>query len=301
MNILVTGAAGFIGHHLCCALSSKNHVFGLYHDTPPRSVVWHPIRRDVTDRDAMLGVIVDREIDQVYHCAAKSIVRNCCRDPIGCLQVNVIGTASLLEACRLSKRVQGIMCMESDKSYGAGPTPYKEGQALEPSGIYEASKACAGLVAKSYHDNFQLPVFTIRSANVYGPGDPNKSRLVPRTISRIKQGKQPQVTAGAENFLREFIYIYNLLEAMISLMEVAPWGEAINVGSGYTMTVPQLIACICDEMGISCQSESWEEPGDLLEIPSQSLCLDKLHRLIPDLTEPFSISEGIRKTVACST
>ncbi len=301
MNILVTGAAGFIGSHLCRRLHTHHNIYGTYLlRRPSHTAAYTYVRQNITDADAMLSLIVDREIDQVYHCAAKSVVRNCCRDPISCFFTNVMGTAAVLEACRRSGRVKGVMCMESDKSYGAGPVPYKEGQALRPGGIYEASKACAGHVAKSYAENYDLPVFTIRSANVYGPNDPNQSRLVPNTINRLRHGKQPQITAGARDFLREFIYVDDLLNAMVGLMDASLWGEAFNVGSGHTATVGGMVDCICSVMGKPFHPKIWDEPGDLLEIPSQELCLDKLRAALPDLPQPLSVGEGIRKTVKLS-
>lgn len=298
MNILVTGGAGFIGTRLSQLLAENSTVFPLVHDKTPTD--WGTplsrVRGDVTDFARVLEIIVNCEIDQIYHLAAKSIVRNCRCDPLGCFDTNVMGTATVLEAARQSERIKGIVVMESDKAYGPGPVPYKETQLLQPEGIYEASKACVSHLVRSYYKNYGLPVFSIRSANVYGPGDRNQTRLIPNTITRILRGERPQVVDGAACYVREFIYINDLCLAMKSLMDIGPWGEPINVGSGKTCTVGTLVNRICTLMGVDVAVEQEPRPSTFTEIHSQSLCLDKLHSLLPDFL-PTDLDDGLKQTI----
>jgi nucleoside-diphosphate-sugar epimerase len=195
------------------------------------------------------------------------------------------------------------MVMESDKSYGPGCEPYQEDQALDPQGVYEVSKACTGYIARSYAKNYDLPVFTVRAANVYGPGDPNESRLVPNTIRRLQQGLRPQITAGADRYLREFIYVDDFVRTIVRwtivrlMQEDAPWGMPINIGSGYIATVSQVVAMICRAMDKEVETERWEEDQLLVEIPNQSLDLSRLRKYLPDLALAKTIQEGIAATV----
>jgi len=299
MNVLVTGAAGFIGNHLCRYLQKEHYVVGVYHDRFPSTATFHAVQADVTNTDRLLSLLVNLEIDFVYHCAARSIVRHCCQDPLDCFSVNIMGTAALLEACRRSEQIKGVMCMESDKSYGPGPLPYKEDQALNPTGIYEASKACAGHIARCYYKNFGVPVFTVRSANVYGPSDPNKSRLIPNTIKRLRAGHQPEITTGADRFSREFIYIKDFIAVVVGLMEAIPWGKTINVGSGEMATVTEIIQLICSTMKRECSPVSLPGPKTLQEIEHQQLDTTLMHSLLPSLRSFFTLPEGIKAT--CST
>ena len=298
MNILVTGAAGFLGKRIAGNRPLSQEVYWLFHDRPGDSFGDPVIEGDIKDYARLLELIVDCEIDQIYHCAAKSIVRNCKSDPLACFHTNVLGTANLLEAARQSGHVQGVMVMESDKSYGNGPVPYVEDQALRPGSVYEASKACTGHICRAYYENYGLPVFTVRSANVYGPGDPNMSRLVPRTITRLLRGEAPQVTAGANDFLREFIYIDDFVEYVTRLMDKQPWGEAFNVGSGETATVAGVVAMICELMDRPVDMEEWAKPAGLVEIPEQSLCLNKLQKWLPEIESPVKLREGLQQTIA---
>jgi CDP-glucose 4,6-dehydratase len=296
MNILVTGAAGFVGHHLVERLCDSNKVYGVVHDATSRRGSWTPIWADVTNYARMLEIIVNCEIDQIYHLAAKSIVRNCVNDPVGCFHTNVIGTATVLESARQSGRVKGIMVMESDKSYGPGPVPYREDQTLIPQGIYEASKSCVSHIMTSYYRNYGLPVFSVRSANIYGPGDSNYSRLIPNTITRTLRGEKAQVTDGAQGYVREFVYVDDVCDCMERLMAVGPWGQTINVGSGISVILYDLIEILCEQLGVPMTVDEWAKPSNLLEISDQRLCLDKLHHLLPDY-KPTPLGVGLQKTI----
>jgi len=296
MNILVTGAGGFIGRRLARKLGSEHKVYGLIHDLHPWPEKWIPLQGDIQNYPRMLEILVDREIHYVYHLAAKSIVRNCKSDPIGCFQTNVMGTVNILEAARHSDTVQGVMCAESDKSYGSGPVPYVEDQALRPGSVYEASKACVTHVARAFFENYGVPVFTVRSANVYGPGDENMTRLIPNTITRLLRGEAPQITAGAERFVREFFFLDDFVETSVALMEKRPWGEAFNVGTGETMTVDAVVRLICELVGRTIDFEEWPRPSGLVEIAEQVLCLDKLNQWVPG-RKPRGMREGLVETI----
>jgi nucleoside-diphosphate-sugar epimerase len=294
MNILVTGAAGFIGQHLVSKLIANGDcVVGLYHDRVAHDLPCAQVQGNILDFRRMLEIIVDWEIDQIYHLASKAIVRNCRLDPVNCMNVNVMGTATILEAARQSDRVTGILVAESDKSYGSGPVPYKESQAIVPEAIYETSKACVSHLMRAYAVNYQVPVTSVRCANVYGAGDPNHSRLVPRTILRLLDGKRPQITTGAERFRREFVYVGDACDAYQKIMAAGKWGQTFNVGSGECHTVREAIQLICRAMGKeNITPEEWDRPKTLLEIKDQWLCIDKLLSIWPEY-QPRTMTDAL--------
>lgn len=298
-NILVTGAAGFIGRSLAVKLSENHVVFELTHDRKAKLAGCIELCGDVCDYPRMLEIIIDREIEYIYHLAAKSIVRNCRCDPLGCLETNVLGTANILEAARQSDNIKGVVASESDKAYGDAVTPYRENQMLSPSSIYEASKACVTHIMRAYHKNYGLPVFSVRSANVYGPFDNNSSRLIPNTIRRLQNDEPPQITAGAEQFTREFFYIDDFIATVTALMDKKPWGHVFNVGSGDVRCIGEIIDMICDLMGEGRVADEWAKPEGLLEIENQSLCLDKLNEWLPD-RKATSLEEGLKDTIKWS-
>ena len=252
---------------------------------------------DITDFRRMLEILVSHEIDEIYHLASRAIVRNCMVDPVGCIATNVLGTCVLLEAARQSERVQRIVVAESDKAYGHGEVPYKECQALFPQAIYEASKACCSHLVATYWKSYGLPCASIRSANVYGEGDSNRSRLVPRTILRLLDGERPQITAGADNFRREWIYVGDACEGYRRVMEAQRWGEAFNLGTGEIHTVADVVKLICEAMGKpDAMPEEWAKPSSLVEIQDQYLSLDKLRSIWPGY-KPATMAEKLPQVI----
>src|SRR4029077_11351146 len=118
-------------------------------------------------------------VDTVFHLAAETIVGTVQAEPVAAFETNVKGTWTLLESCRHTG-VEGVVFASSDKAYGAhDELPYRETFALRPTAPYEASKAAADLIARSYWPSYGLPVAVTRFANIYGGGDLNFSRLVP--------------------------------------------------------------------------------------------------------------------------
>lgn len=309
-KVLVTGASGFLGGHIISKLIKQNaNVVGIYHDLHKHTFIGVEglnfqidlAQANITDLTRMTKIISNYEIQYVFHCAANPIVRTCCTDPIGCFQTNIMGTASILEACRSVGSVKGIMCMESDKSYGSfdiSDLPYKEDQALKPNNIYEVSKACAGYIARSYNHNYNIPTFTIRAANLYGPGDMNLSRLIPGSILHILNNLPPILYTGVENYIREFIFVEDAADIIIKLMQKIDEvrGHAINLGSGSMHRISDVIELICTTLNSNLHPEIVEKQLSFKEIEKQWLDLTKLYNFIPNFM-PLSLEQGLIKTI----
>ena len=309
-TVLVTGSTGFLGGHVVeCLLGRGAEVVGLAHDTHKDSYVNfeglpvnHLVSGDITSLADMTRIVADYEIDYVFHLAADPIVRKCSLDPIGCFTTNILGTAIVLEAARTVGTVKGALCMESDKSYGsfnADDLPYREDQALKPSNVYEVSKACAGLVAKAYDSNYNIPTYTIRGANLYGPGDMNLSRLLPGSILRLLNGESPVLYGGVGDYVREFIYVADAAEIIVQLMENIDntRGHAINLGSGETFRIADLMEQICASVDPNIHPQIVYKGDSFKEIEKQWLDLTKLHTFIPN-HDYVAMPDGLVRTVA---
>ena len=128
---------------------------------------------------------------RVFHLAAQTIVGTVARVARARLRDQHRGTWTLLEACR-ERGVERVVVASSDKAYGAhDELPYREDFALQPTAPYDASKAAADLIARSYWHTYGLPVAVTRFANLYGGGDLNFSRLVPEAVSAALDGRAP--------------------------------------------------------------------------------------------------------------
>jgi CDP-glucose 4,6-dehydratase len=208
---------------------------------------------DVTDYEAMLRVLNEHEVDAVFHLAAQTLVGTAHRSPLATWEANVRGTWCLLEACRTLGGVRRIVVASSDKAYGAHETlPYREDFALQPIYPYDASKACADLIARSYAASYGLPVAVTRLANVYGPGDLNWSRIVPDTIRALVRGRRPVVRSDGTP-QRDYLFVADAVDAYLavarSLDDAGLAGRAWNAGWGRPVAVDEIVRTLIEVSG----------------------------------------------------
>ena len=224
-KVLITGISGFIGSNLARRLVELGaDVSGIVRSTnlDNEDILskCNVYTGDICDYDFIRQIISSNEIDTVFHLAAYAIVRISARDPMTTYAVNVMGTVSLLEACRSVGKCSKIIVASSDKAYGDHDRlPYNESFPLQPKNTYDVSKACMDMIAQSYAHNYGMPVVVTRCSNVYGPYDYNKSRIIPNTIIRLLEGKKPTLYSDVEMMEREFIYIQDVVDAYLMLAE----------------------------------------------------------------------------------
>ena len=150
---------------------------------------------DLRNRDALLRAMRAAAPTMVFHLAAQPLVRQSYVDPIETFEVNVMGTAYLLEAVRATPSVRAVLCVTTDKVYENREWiwPYRETDALGGHDPYSASKGGAELVTASWRRSFLAPadvrVASARAGNVVGGGDWAVDRLVPDCVRAFKEGK----------------------------------------------------------------------------------------------------------------
>jgi nucleoside-diphosphate-sugar epimerase len=148
------------------------------------------------DLSSLVRAVNEYEIDVVFHLGARTTVGAANADPLATWEVNVRGTYNLLEACRVGGggRDVKVVVASSYHAYGAHDgDPYREDFALRATRPYEASKACADLLARCYARTWDMPVAVTRLANVYGGGDLDFSRLLPGAARSIVKGERPVI------------------------------------------------------------------------------------------------------------
>jgi CDP-glucose 4,6-dehydratase len=268
---LVTGAGGFIGAWLTKSLLERGEaVIAL--DRPA------PTSRDGIDRDEGPLIIESRTLElldlddaviaapgglddpneltrtfrahhvsTVFHLAAEPIVDAVRAAPRAAFETNVRGTWNVLEACQAAD-VERVVVASSDKAYGrSDDLPYTEDTPLRPTAPYEASKAAADLIARSYWPTYGLPVAVTRFANVYGGGDLNFSRLVPEAVCAALSGRSAVLRSDGSPE-RDFLYIDDAVAAYLAIADnldsPALRGEAFNAGGGEPHRVSDVIDLI---------------------------------------------------------
>ncbi len=305
-NVFVTGASGFIGGaivrrlldvgaNVACLTRSVNsmRISSLQGATV--------FTGDVTDYHLMCEIISSQEIEFVFHMAANAIVRIGARDPMETYRTNVMGTVALLEAVRNVGRhtCKKVVVASSDKAYGDHDVlPYVESMALEPKNTYDTSKACTDMIARSYAHNYSMPIVVTRCSNVYGPGDPNDSRIIPNSIKRILSGSPPLLYSDVSEMEREFIYIDDVVDACLTLAmsEEHTNGQAYNVGGTGVKSVDEVVKILSSLMGSELNPIILPREPAFKEIRRQFIDASKLMQAT-GWTPKVMLVPGLRKTI----
>jgi CDP-glucose 4,6-dehydratase len=285
---LVTGGQGFIGGHLCRALLERGDqvvVLDLA-GAPGNALELHGIRSeieliegDVADQGVVRRAV--RGTRTVFHLAAQTLVGPAAEDPAGTFRSNVEGTWTLLEACR-KEAVEGVLVASSDKAYGPSDSlPYREGDELRPAAPYEASKAAADVIARSYSASWDLPVSVTRLANVYGGGDLNFSRLIPELVTSTLTGVRPQIRSDGSPE-RDFLHVSDAVAAYLAIEALSPQaagGEAFNAGTGRPRSVLEVIDAVRRAVGKDTGPDFLSDGNPAGEIDRQFVDASKLCEL----------------------
>jgi CDP-glucose 4,6-dehydratase len=306
---LVTGGHGFAGAWLSKTLLGEGaEVTVLDREDPPVSgLALHDIESDVgvVNGDLRDGELLSKEIggggyDAVFHLAAVTIVGEAIGAPVATFEVNVQGTWNLLEACR-EGGVGAVVVASSDKAYGAhDELPYKEDFALQPSHPYEASKAAADVISRSYWKAYGLPVAVTRFANLYGGGDMNFSRLIPETATAVLDGRSPVIRSDGSP-IRDFLYIEDCAAAYLAIAASlqggdAARGEAFNAGGGRPFSVREVVETICELGPNDVEPDFQGEGNPANEIDKQYVDPAKIGEVVGWQPE-IDLREGLRRTI----
>jgi len=257
-RMLVTGAAGFIGSHLCRRLVADGHeVVGLddLSDGKPENLADAPsvrlIQEDLRDEDAVRKAAAGCAV--LFHQGAMRSVPRSIAQPEQTTDVNVRGTLNVLLAARGTGAV--VVFASSSSVYGDQTIfPLQEGMAPLPRSPYAASKLAGEAYCRSWWLSFAVPTVALRYFNVYGPGqDPANeyAAVVPRFILACLTGTAPEVHGDGEQS-RDFTYIDDVVEAnlLAGRAPEAARGAVVNVGGGREPTsinrVLELIAGLTD-------------------------------------------------------
>lgn len=307
-RVFVTGATGVMGSWIVKALLERGAtVVALVLDVDPRCELVQSgdfERLTIVNGSLEDYRIVDRaigvwEVDTVFHLAAQALVGPAFRAPLTTLEANVRGTYHVLEACRVHRQgIQAIVVASSDKAYGTHQTlPYTEDMPLQPEHPYDASKACADLIAHAYCKTYDLPILITRCGNIYGGGDLNWSRIVPGTIRSLFHGERPVIRSDGE-YIRDYLYVKDATSGYLRIAEAAAQGitgEAFNLGADARRTVLEIVQMIAKLMGRTDLEPDIRNTARA-EILEQWLSAEKAAALI-GWTPLYSLERGLAETI----
>lgn len=304
---LVTGGDGFIGSLLTRALLDRgDRVRVLDRQSSGVGMLSvHGIEGEVElisgavdDPAAVSGAVED--VDSVFHLAAETLVGRAAENPSGTFRANVTGTWNVLEACR-EAGTAAVVVASSDKAYGPSAVlPYTEDMPLRPASPYEASKAAADVLARSYWTAWGLPVAVTRFANVYGGGDLNRSRLIPELFGAVLGGRPAEIRSDGTPE-RDYLHVSDAVGAYLAVeaavAEGAARGEALNAGTGKPCSVANLVGLVSAVTGTAVETtlHDREEAGG--EIDRQFVDGSKLAGMT-GFSPSIGLEEGLEEALA---
>lgn len=302
---LVTGAAGLLGGWLSrLLLASGALVVGLDIDWP-RSAVLSPdepvlrVDGDVRLRDDVDRVLAEHRPDVVFHLAAQTQVGVANHDPVGTFEHNVLGTWTVLEACRQAPFVASVVVASSDKAYGdRDGAAYVETDPLEARHPYAASKTCADVLAQTYAESYGLPVSISRCGNMYGGGDLEWERIVPGTVRSLLRSERPIVRSDGR-YVRDYLYVEDAADGLARLAQVVAerpelWGQAFNFAAETRLSVLELVDRIRALMGTDLEPAVLDEAVN--EIREQRVDAGKARSEL-GWTPQHTLDEGLRCSI----
>ena len=316
MAVLVTGAAGFIGYHVCTALLGRGEsVIGVdnfndYYDVSLKEARlaeltgqanFTSLRIDIADRGALAEA--GPGIDRVVHLAAQAGVRHSLTHPFDYQRANLEGHLSVLEFCRGLENCTHLVYASSSSVYGGNKKlPFSEADPVDhPVSLYAATKKAGELMSHSYSHLYRLPATGLRFFTVYGPwGRPDMAAWL--FVRAILAG-EPIPVFNNGHMRRDFTYIEDIVAGVLGVLDHPPEDVAagaaphrvFNIGNNRSEDLMRFIGLIEDALGKKAEIDYRPmQDGDVVETYADIDAIKSLTGYSP----VTSIEEGIPKFVA---
>ncbi len=298
-HILITGGCGFIGTNLVRRLAARgdrlrvldNLSTGSAGDIAEYGV--QLMRGDILDAGAVRAAVKGKTA--VVHLAAQTGVVPSQREPRVDFEVNARGTLEMLSASRDANVESFVFASTGGAILGEQMPPVDETMAAHPLSPYGASKLAGEGYCAAFHGSFGLPTVALRFSNVYGPFSYHKGSVVAQFFKLIQEG-QPLTMYGDGTQTRDFLYVDDLVDAVVAAIDSRLGGEVFHIASGVETSVNDLIAAMRDVL-----------PGERLDIDSAPArpgevtrnfaCIEKATRML-DYRPRVTLRDGLRATWA---
>jgi len=278
-RVLITGGTGYLGTEITSKLLNLGAIVTCFtKDNPDGNSLFCKygldkkttlVLGDILKLQTVMDTLEKYQIEVIFHLASQPIAKIGLEYPFNTINTNVLGTTTLLEACRLNKSIKSILITSSIHAYNPKKSmPFREEDELKGEYPYEASKSCLDIISQCYGRTYNLPIGITRFSNIYGGGDLRFDRLVSKTIKDIIKNKRITLVHEGQP-IREFLYIQDAVTANILLAEkiekLNMCGEAFNFGSEKTYKIVDVVNMLL-EVGLELGYNSPEIVLDKKEI-----------------------------------
>jgi nucleoside-diphosphate-sugar epimerase len=276
--VVVTGAAGFVGSAVCRELLSagarvvavENWLHGWRSHLDGLGTGLRIVSGDVVDAGWLTELLRAEQAGEVIHCAGDTFVPEAYDVPRRFFHINTLGTLAALTAAR-DAGVSRLVCVSSAEVYGNADGPIHEGTPLAPVNTYAVSKLAADQLCATYRAEHGVPVVVARLFNCYGPRETHPY-VVPEIVRQLASGSRLRL--GNLAAARDFTYVHDTARALVALLDAElPHGAVVNVGSGASITVAELVDRVAAVMRL---------PAPDVEIDPNRIRRAELHRLVCD-------------------
>ena len=311
-KILVTGAEGFIGSHLCETLVQKGvsvkalvlynsfNKEGWLEDLPNdiRNSI-ETISGDVRDKELISNIT--KGCDMIFHLAALISIPFSYNAPSSYLNTNTAGTLNILEAAK-EANCSKIISTSTSEVYGTAiKTPIDEMHKIQAQSPYAASKISADLFLESYVRSFNIPAVILRPFNTYGPRQSERA-VIPSIIRQVLDTRIKTIKVGSLETKRDFNYVQDTVDAFISLAEAnknnIEFGGVYNAGSGKAISIENVLKKIikltgCTKKIIKDRKRIRPKNSEVHNLIASSKKLYNLSKWKPE----HNLEEGLKNTI----
>ncbi len=299
MNILVTGATGFVGNHLVNLLHDTTTLYGTAQEPvapDPRFAAMHVL--DVRDANAVQATMDAVEPDAVIHLAAQSHVGTSFRKPWSTLETNIKGTLTILYALR-NRRDTRLLLVSSSEVYGLiapEDLPITESHPIQPTNPYGVSKRTQELLAEQYALSDGQNMVIVRPFNHIGPGQSTRFALpnFAEQIAYMEKGKRPPVLkVGNLAAERDFTDVRDVCRAYESLLTHATQDYIFNIGSGRAVSIRHLVDMLAALAEVDISVEVEPERMRPIDVPRIVADASRLHNAL-GWQPQFSLEQSVQ-------